>query len=66
MDATATLKGARVETYNLIAARTNRHIRVATKVVLSDGRVIHFLDRMPKRDALRNAAYQIERGYLDR
>ena len=57
------LKGAEVETFQLVAAN-GRPIRKATKVVLSDGREIRFIERTSKADALKNAAYQIDRGFF--
>lgn len=46
---------AKVETYNLTTS-TGRHIRKATQVVYPDGRVVRFMERMSKREALRQAA----------
>jgi hypothetical protein len=54
---------ATVKSYNLQASN-GRHIRVATKVVFADGREIRFIEKMSKRDALRNAQFQIEHGYF--
>jgi predicted nucleic acid-binding protein len=51
---------AKVETYRLTAAN-GRHIRMATRVVLANGEVINFIDRMSKRDALRNAEFELAR-----
>lgn len=36
-----------VETYNLSAAN-GRHIRKATRVILEDGQVVEFVERIPK------------------
>ena len=47
-------KGAKVETYRLVASN-GRHIRLATKVTLADGRVVKFMERMPKRAAIAQA-----------
>jgi hypothetical protein len=46
----------RVETYDLIADATGRRIRKATRVVMPDGQVISFTERLGKREALRQAA----------
>ena len=43
-----------VEVYTLIAA-TGRKIRQATLVRFSDGSVVHFTEKMSKREALRQA-----------
>lgn len=64
MTTTELLKGAKVETFQLVNAQ-GRHIRRATQVVLADGRRVRFIEKMSKADALRNVAYQIERGHLD-
>jgi hypothetical protein len=45
---------ATASTYRLTAAN-GRHIRIATKVVFADGRVIRFIERMPKGEAIRQA-----------
>lgn len=45
---------ARVETYNLRASNGS-HIRKATKVVFSDGTEVKFIERMSKREAIRQA-----------
>jgi len=45
----------KVETYTLRAG-TGRKIRRATRVVLPDGRVISFTERLSRREALRQAA----------
>lgn len=44
-----------VETYTLTASN-GRHIRKATKVVFPSGYEIKFMERMGKREALRQAA----------
>lgn len=51
---------ARVETYQL-RAMTGRPIRRATKVVFDDGREVRFMERMPKRKAIRQAIEEITR-----
>lgn len=51
---------AKVETYELKTA-TGKHIRKATKVTLDNGTVIKFTERMSKRDALKQAEYQIKK-----
>lgn len=50
-----------VSTYRL-TTKTGKHIRIASKVTLDDGREIKFVDKMSKKDAIKNAMYQIERG----
>jgi len=52
---TAAWHSTRVETYDLIAAN-GRPIRKATRVVMPDGRVVSFTERLGKREALRQAA----------
>jgi hypothetical protein len=44
-----------VETYQLTASN-GRPIRQATKVTCPDGKVIHFLEKMSKAQAIRQAA----------
>jgi ribosomal protein S4E len=44
-----------VTTYTLKTSN-GRHVRTATKVVLTDGREIKFMERMSKREALRAVA----------
>jgi hypothetical protein len=51
---------ATVENYKLAAAN-GRHIRVATRVKYSDGRVVAFIEKMSKREALRQAAAELKR-----
>ena len=51
----AAAEAPRVETYDLIAAN-GRPIRKATRVVMPDGRVISFAERLSRREALRQAA----------
>ena len=41
-------------TYRL-AARNGRHIRMATKVTYADGREVRFMEKMGKREAIRQA-----------
>lgn len=48
---------ATVSTYRLQASN-GRHIRIATKVVFADGFTVRFIDRMPKGEAIRQAAAQ--------
>lgn len=54
------LIGAKVETYRLAAAN-GRRIRVATRVILENGEVINFIERTSKRNALRNAEFELAR-----
>ena len=58
------LKNAKAEDYKLYLG--GRYIRIATRVRLADGRTIDYIDRLPKRVALRMAPLTIERGYFDR
>lgn len=48
---------ATVETYNLVAAN-GRHIRKATRVRYSDGRVVAFTEKLTRREALIQAERQ--------
>jgi hypothetical protein len=50
----------KAETYTLTASN-GRKIRTATQVVLSNGRVIRFTERLTKREAIKCAQYQLER-----
>lgn len=43
-----------VSTYRLTASN-GRHIRIATMVTLADGRVVRFMEKMSKREAIRQA-----------
>jgi hypothetical protein len=55
-------KGApKVETYRLMTAG-GRSIRKATRVVFSDGRKVEFTDRIPKRQAIKQAMAQLGRN----
>jgi len=51
-------KIAKIENYNLKTSN-GRHIRVATKVVFQNGHEIKFTEKMTKREAIKNAEYQI-------
>jgi hypothetical protein len=51
---------AKVETYTLTASN-GRKIRQATRVVFADGQVVAFVERMSRREALRQAAAHKER-----
>lgn len=57
---TTSTTNAKVETYRLTAAN-GRHIRLATQVVLANGEVVRFTERMPKRQALAQAAVELGR-----
>jgi hypothetical protein len=52
--------GAEVRTYDL-KRPDGSHIRTATLVVLEDGEVIHFMERLSKREAIRQARADVER-----
>jgi hypothetical protein len=56
------MSAAKVSEYRL-TARNGRHIRVATMVTLADGRVIRFLDKLGKAEAVRQAENLIRKGY---
>jgi hypothetical protein len=55
---TYTAEIATVETYRLRASN-GRHIRMATRVRFPNGQVVSFLDKMPKREAIRQAVYTV-------
>jgi hypothetical protein len=55
----------KVETYDLTAA-SGHHIRKATQVRLPDGRVVRFIERVPRREAIRYVQDSIRLGQLDR
>jgi hypothetical protein len=55
----------KVETYDLTAAN-GRHIRKATQVRLPDGRVVRFIEQVPRREAIRYVQDSIRLGQLDR
>jgi hypothetical protein len=50
----------KAEHYKLYASN-GRYIRTATKVVLTDGREIKFIEMMSKKAAIANALYQINK-----
>ena len=52
-------KKIRVETYNL-KTRKGKHIRKATMVIFPDGKVIRFIEKMGKKEAIRQAQKQRE------
>jgi hypothetical protein len=49
-----------IGTYRLITPK-GRHIRIATKVILPDGREIRFMDKLSKKEAIRQAENLIKR-----
>jgi hypothetical protein len=51
---------ATVETYSLVASN-GRPIRKAARVVFADGREVRFLDRMSKREAIRQVGELLAR-----
>ena len=53
---------AKVETYEIFSALTGRKIRTATQVTFTDGRRVRFMERMGKREAIRQAVQEIDRG----
>lgn len=48
----------KVTNYQLKAAN-GKNIRIATMVTLSNGQEIKFVERMSKKEAIRNAEYQL-------
>jgi hypothetical protein len=46
-----------VVTYSL-KSKEGKHIRMATMVICDDGQVIRFTEKMSKRNAMRQAAFQ--------
>lgn len=50
-------KKIRVETYNL-KTKNGKHIRKATMVIFPDGITIRFMEKMGKREAIRQAQEQ--------
>ena len=48
-----------VQTYNL--TRNGKHVRQATSVILDDGRVIAFLDKIPAKMALKQVQQMTKR-----
>lgn len=50
-----------VEIYKLTASN-GRHIRTATKVTFEDGITVRFMERMSKREAIRQAILHRERN----
>jgi hypothetical protein len=55
-----TATATKVETYALKASN-GRHIRMATRVIMADGRVIKFIDKMGKAEAIRQAEMVVAR-----
>lgn len=51
---------ATVEDYTIYST-TGRRIRTATKVTFANGEVIRFIERMTKREALRQARMEVAR-----
>jgi hypothetical protein len=49
----------KAENYNL--KNQNGHLRVAAKVILDNGREIRFMDKLSKKEAVRNALELINR-----
>jgi hypothetical protein len=47
----------KVQDYKLYASN-GRYIRTATKVIFNDGKEIKFLDKMSKKEAVKNAQAQ--------
>jgi hypothetical protein len=47
-------QAAKVETYNLLS-RDGKNIRQATKVAFPDGVVVKFIDKLPKKEAIKQA-----------
>lgn len=55
---TQLIQNSKVESYHLFAGN-GKPIRVATKVTLSNGKVFKFLDKLTKKEALRNVEHQL-------
>jgi hypothetical protein len=55
------LKDAVVTNYQVLSTYGGRPVRRATKVTLFDGRCIRFLDRLSRREALRQAEHYLRR-----
>lgn len=51
-----------VETYRMVTP-SGRPIRQATRVRFPDGRVVAFMDKMPKGEAIKQAEEYLRRGY---
>lgn len=51
----------RVEDYKLLTA-SGRYIRKATKVILKNGKQISFIEKLTKKEAIKNALYQLNKG----
>jgi hypothetical protein len=49
-----------VKNYTLKAAN-GKHVRVATMVVLDNGKEIKFMEKMSKKEAIRNAQFYMDR-----
>ena len=49
-----------IQTYQLIAGNGNP-IRKATKVILENGEEIRFMDKLSNKEAMKQAAYQLEK-----
>ena len=52
-----------VENYTLRTA-TGQKIRIATRIVFTDGTTFPFIERMSHKQAIRNLAWQIERDAI--
>ncbi len=56
------LPKARVETYQMVSRITGKPIRKATRVIFADGKKVEFMERLPKRMAIRAAMDQLGRN----
>lgn len=54
-----------VETYRMVTP-SGRPIRQATRVRFPDGRVVSFMDKVPKGEAIKQAEELLRRGYSER
>lgn len=52
---------AKVEDYKLLTG-SGRYIRKATKVILKNGKEISFIEKLGKKEAIKNALYQLNKG----
>jgi len=51
----------KVQTYSFKASN-GKHARFATEVIMGDGEVIQFIERLPKKQALKQASEQVLRA----
>lgn len=61
---TQLIQNSKVESYHLFASN-GKPIREATRVILSNGKVFKFLDKLTKREALKSVQEQLSRISFD-